>query len=1142
MQWGVAAHLYGSGTQGWRVRAVTAALICVALTAFAAPVFAVDAPHVPTDVQTDACAMCHRTHTAASDTTWSVAARPAETTHTALILGTYEGVGDTELCFTCHGVDALGSSIDVQTSATSESSHTLMPYSSAYGPAAKQCSSCHDSHGSDRDLLGNTYAALLRSRSTTDPLVTFFGGDAYCASCHQDRPADTWDGLAVWQQTAHAKEMTATSDTGIICSACHDPHGSNNPPTIVESLVPPAVAATTSVAANDRAFCFKCHPSSSYTFSGQTTYQTSVHAASLATVTAVGEWASDADVRRVGECQNCHAPMGSSDGAGGVVPKLTEVAGRALCDRCHSAISEVSQIASDLAQFKFPATQTTRLEVAVATNAERLSSAMDRLALYAQETTGTLPNALIGPREYDLPGAAGDMAYGDIQGDGTQDLVIADSSAKRLVVFSPNALKGVSSASYSIGSTPTMVAVADVFIDTTARPEIVVVAGSSVASSTLSVYRYNGSGLDALVTGLNVGQGASGIAAGALSGTGAAEVVVTTATDNSMRILTESTVTSDTFAAATVVGTLQGPRGPSIGNADSTKAGNEIVIANSLEAVNNVSVFNSAGGARSDYAASITAGASAWDTLVADVLPGTIGAEMVVALRSTVDTSGVNVFELYATGSDATPLSYATGRYYATSSLTSGDVDADASSRSELVVGNAGTWALDNTTRRAPSVQVFAADAAGTSLLSPTTYSAGGVEQAGNTPAVVAVDLGAVGQTRHPTSVVTGAHVSTETAIAVRHVECVDCHNVHEATSTVSAVAPDVYGHLKGSWGVTASGVDVRPVVYEYQTCYKCHRGTAGDAASTLATTNASFHPVVGASSTAQNTAGSFVTGWSLASRTYCKDCHGNSVPGKPSGPHASEAAPLLSRPLWGDAPSDSNGLCYTCHKYSVYYTGVDDRVAGSTSNFYDASSATSKLHFLHTNQKGFRCDACHSGHGSADQHMIEPGLDWVHADTGGACYTSCHGGTTANAYSRTAGDVTATSFQVLVGSVGATQVADIATQDGTNLTVAEVNGTPGFDVELNFSGLTATPSNMRFFGRYDGNVGHVVRVEAWNYVTSAWVSLGTWPTSATATTYTFPMASAAYLSGGQSRLRVYHASPGNATHSLIVDRAWLRY
>jgi len=1124
-------------------------LFVVCFVCFVTPAFAVEAPHVPTGVETDACAMCHRTHTAASDTTYVVPAQPLDTASSALILGAYTEMGDTGLCYTCHGVDALGSTFDIQTAASSESSHTLMPYTSAYGPAGKQCSSCHDSHGSDRDLAGDTYPALLRSRSTTDPLVTVFGGDAYCASCHQDRVADTWDGLSVWKQTAHAREVTATSDTGIICSACHDPHGSNNSPMIRGQMLPPAVPATATVAANDRAFCFECHPAPSYTFSGEAVYQTSVHAASIATVSAVGEWASATDTRKVGECQNCHAPMGSSDGAGGVVPKLTEVAGRDLCDRCHSSTSEVSQIASDLAQFKFPATQTTQLELAIATNAERFPSAMDRISLYAQETTGTLPNALIGPREYDLPGAAGDMSYGDIQGDGAQDLVVADSGAARLVVYSPDVLRGVSSVTYPIGSIPTLVTVADVFVDSTARPEIVVVAGSAVASSTLSVYRYNGAGLDALVTGLNVGQGASGIAAGALGGTAASDIVVTTASDNSLRILTESVVTSDTFAAATVVGTLQGPRGPSIGNADSTQVGNEIVVANSLEAVNNVSVFSATGAARSDHAASIAPGAMAWDTLVADVLPGTVGLETAVALRSTVDTSGVNVFRLYSTGADASPLVYETGRYFGTSSLHAGDVDADTAGRTELVVGNAGTWALDNTTRRAPSVQVFAANAAGTALAAPATYSAGGVEQAGNTPAVAVVDLGAVGQTRHPTSVVAGAHVSTETAAFTRHVECVDCHNVHEATSTVAA-APAVYGQLKGSWGVSASGADVRPAAYEYQTCYKCHRGTAGDAASTLATANASFHPVVGASTVAQNTAGSFVTGWAVTSRTYCKDCHGNSVAGKPAGPHASEAAPLLSSPLWGDAPSDSNALCYKCHKYSVYYTGVDDRVAGSTSNFYDASAgAGSKLHYLHVNQKGFRCDSCHDGHGSATRpHVLRPEFGWIESPTGGACSTACHsGGTPWHAYSTSTEVLPApTSLNLAAGSPIAGDVTSLATQNGVYYQVQEVLTNPAFDAQV-FWTLAAVPGTspvtaVRFHGRYQGNAAHTVNVQFYNYTTTSWQTLSTMPASAVDQTYEIPLATADYIPpvGQQWRIRFLHAGGGTVAEDLYLDRVWL--
>ncbi len=1027
---GVGGH---RGTQGRR-----AALCVVALSTliFAASAIATTtAPHVATDRDTDACAMCHRAHTSASDTTRTVPGRAEETTRSALIVGVFTGAADTGLCYVCHGVEALGSGTDVQSEFTAASAHSIAPAPSEHGPSPKKCSSCHDSHGIERTPSGDPYPALLRVYESADSTRAFYTGDEYCAACHLARPESRWDGLQVWRRTAHATEMTApASGTGIICSNCHAAHGSEIAPLITTRLLPPAAPATLTVEANDRQLCLGCHADKLATYSGRVAYDVSGHAVSEATMTVVGEWPSAESSRTVGECQNCHAPMGRSDGGGGVIPKLAEKRGRAMCDTCHSSESTVGALAGDLAQFKFPPSEAPKLEVAVAYNAGRLPAVYDRLALYAQETTGTLPFDLVGPREYDVPGAMVDMAAGDIRGLGVNQLLIADPTAKRLAVATPDALAGVGVSTYSITTTPTLVAIGDVFLDGSGRPEVVVVSRSTetTGNSTLWVYRWDAlnESLEEIVGGIALDDDASGLAAGRLTRADRDDIGVTAFSGPSVSVYSESISVPGTLSDpptrryTAVDGVRAGPRGLSIGDASAGTAGSEIAVANSLEATYTLSLFNPTTGLVGSYpttGAASAAGAVAWDTVIADVLPGIVGTETVVALRNDNGMSGINVFEQL--GASGFVVSYDTGQHFATSALAFGDVDSAADGRAELVVANAGTWSQTVAGNHVPpSVQVFRVSPSGTALLAPVTYSAGGVEKAGNTPAVVVADLGALGATRHPTSVssdpiaLSTVHVSTETAPFDLHVECTDCHNVHEATSTPTpavASAPDVYGRLKGAWGVETEYVSASTiaytqregVLYEYEVCFKCHSGWtrapggADDIAAQFSTHNTSFHLIKTGSTPASNTAGSFVPAtpaWTTSSVLHCVDCHGNSDATQPAGPHTSRAAPLLSRPMWGVTPAETEGLCYRCHKYEVYFTGTEDLVPASTSNFYDPVLVEPKLHKLHVKDAGLSCQSCHFPHGVTDhEHMIRPDLDWTHSAGGGACSTACHlGGT----------------------------------------------------------------------------------------------------------------------------------------------------
>lgn len=973
-------------------RAVTRGVVLVsALLALGVPAVAfAAAPHVATSPTPDTCAMCHRAHTASADF-GRVDADSWEMTSSALAVAVPVAEGDTALCYVCHGVDALGSGTPVGGDFAEASIHTLAPSASPFGPSIKYCSTCHDSHGTAESAPGVPYAKLLRARTSAG--VAVYQGSDYCGTCHAVRPASRFPGVTIYEQTAHYGELPdPTSGTLVRCTICHEQHGSAIAPLVVSQVTPPSVTATETVTANDRTFCYTCHPDPAGVYPGEDDYDDSAHGSSNTTTTIPGEWPADDASRLVGECQVCHAPMGRDDGTGAPIPTLLEAEYTVLCLSCHDTDGPAE---TDLSAVLYPSAAATHLELVAGFSADATTSVFNRLAVWGTDAADAAPRTILGPRFYtseETTFTSALSAVGDIDAYQGNNVVVSHATTNQIAVFSPDALKGLSSYGdpyeYAIGGVADCLAIADVIDDASGRPEILVIAGG-----TLYVYRYDfvGNALESVDSAPGLGADVTGMTAGDLDSDGFAEIVVTDADAPQIHIL-------DGGTGALVVTTVSadvkaGVRGPSIGDVDDS-AGIEFAVANADDAVDQVTVYDADGNEIDSAPLPGVGAAEAWTTLIADVLPDATpaGAELVVAANGVDADSYVVTFEHGAGGVIGAGTSYVTGLGYRSGSLSAGDIDGD--SYAELAVGNAGTWSRDPLLAKPPSVQVFdhnnTRDAFDTGLTE--TLFVGGVERAGAPPTLAIADLGGVGPSRHPVGVVTDAHAVDETASFTRHVECVDCHNSHEATATVG-IAPAAYGRILGANGATAALADAEPIVNEYELCYKCHSayqdeaGLEGssDISALFDAGNASMHAVEAAQGTTID-ADTFEPGWTEDSVLYCISCHATAEAApEVAGLHSSAEAPILRLPYFGVAPSNPGGLCYDCHLYDAYYVG-------DTTGSAFTDSAFGELHERHVNVQGFGCAACHDSHGVSDnERLIRDTIDFDAATR--TCIGACHPG-----------------------------------------------------------------------------------------------------------------------------------------------------
>lgn len=130
----------------------------------------------------------------------------------------------------------------------------------------------------------------------------------------------------------------------------------------------------------------------------------------------------------------------------------------------------------------------------------------------------------------------------------------------------------------------------------------------------------------------------------------------------------------------------------------------------------------------------------------------------------------------------------------------------------------------------------------------------------------------------------------------------------------------------------------------------------------------------------------------------------------------------------------------------------------------------------------------------------------------------------------------------VNTGTLTQGTVADLAAVSGTDVLVTEASGTDPLRVTLGFTGVTRM-SSFVFYGRYNGGSSHIVNIEIYNTISTAWDLLGTIGYAATKGWYSVNIFNtSAYLSGGAVQIRFSHAGSGVVTHQLVLDYASVTY
>lgn len=127
-------------------------------------------------------------------------------------------------------------------------------------------------------------------------------------------------------------------------------------------------------------------------------------------------------------------------------------------------------------------------------------------------------------------------------------------------------------------------------------------------------------------------------------------------------------------------------------------------------------------------------------------------------------------------------------------------------------------------------------------------------------------------------------------------------------------------------------------------------------------------------------------------------------------------------------------------------------------------------------------------------------------------------------------------TMTIITGAWSAGNVASLAAIDNNIARINEVIGTPGYNIEIGWSGVT-TFNKFQLHEQYSGGVTHDVQIDLYNWQTASWQILETINSQTAMMAKSYDVINAAnYINAGQVKARLYHASPGNASHYLLLD------
>lgn len=258
----------------------------------------------------------------------------------------------------------------------------------------------------------------------------------------------------------------------------------------------------------------------------------------------------------------------------------------------------------------------------------------------------------------------------------------------------------------------------------------------------------------------------------------------------------------------------------------------------------------------------------------------------------------------------------------------------------------------------------------------------------------------------HPMNYATGVHDTTENPLTMsKHVECVDCHNPHQA---------DGFAGVKG---ISISGAVLTEANEEYEVCFGCHADNPFVSSFVVPRiiqeanerlrfdpANPSFHPVAAIGKNPN--VPSLRPEYNESSMMTCTDCHGSDDSEQAGGtgvdgPHGSIYPHILIARYEQDSyPINYNAsnydLCFRCHDPNVLFTA-----AGT--NF---SRGMKSSHWTHVIKWSQPCSVCHDPHGvpmvrgattTSNAHLINFDTRFVDSNTASynsvtrSCTVSCH-------------------------------------------------------------------------------------------------------------------------------------------------------